>query len=60
MGKGGRGHRMPGSHDKDLLTEGLDLAVEASGVKLQPGKWVPTAFVNIQLFNKAGHRTPDG
>jgi hypothetical protein len=51
---------MPGSHDMDLLKEGVDLAVEASGVKLQPGKWVPTAFVDIRLFNKAGHRTPDG
>jgi hypothetical protein len=60
MRKGQRGHRMPGSRDRDLLKEGVDLAVEASGVKLQPGKWVPTAFVNVHLFNKAGHRTPDG
>ncbi|MBI4791732.1 MAG: hypothetical protein HY789_03130 [Deltaproteobacteria bacterium] len=58
--KGQRGHRMPGGSDPDLLREGIDLAVEAVGVKLQPGKWVPTAFVNVHLTNKAGHRTPDG
>jgi hypothetical protein len=60
MRKGQRGHRMPGSRNRDLLTEGLDLVVEASGLKLEPGRWVPTAFVNVHLFNKAGHRTPDG
>jgi hypothetical protein len=60
MRRGGRGHRMPGGSDADLLREGLDLAVEASGVKLQPGKWVPTVFVNVRLTNRAGHRTPDG
>lgn len=60
MRKGGRGHRMPGGSDPDLLRQGIDLAVEAVGVKLQPGKWIPTAFVNVHLVNRAGHRTPDG
>jgi Zn-finger protein len=58
--KGQRGHRMPGGSDPDLLREGIELTVEAIGLKLKPGKWVPTAFVNVQLINKAGHRTPDG
>jgi hypothetical protein len=54
------GHRMPGGHDVETVRDALDLEVDAIGVKLYPGRWVPTAVVNIGITNRAGHRTPDG
>lgn len=55
-----RGHRFPGAYDADILKDGIGLDVQAVGVKLSPGKWVPTAIVNIGITNQAGHRIPDG
>jgi hypothetical protein len=55
-----RGHRFPGAYDADILKDGISLDVQAMGVKLTPGKWMPTAIVNIGLRNQAGHRIPDG
>jgi hypothetical protein len=55
-----RGHRFPGAYDAEILQDGIGLDIQAVGVKLTPGKWVPTAIVNIGLRNQAGHRIPDG
>jgi hypothetical protein len=55
-----RGHRFPGAYDAEILKDGIGLDVQAVGVKLTPGKWVPTVIVNIGLTNQAGHRIPDG
>jgi hypothetical protein len=55
-----RGHRFPGAYEADIVKDGIGLDVEVAGVKLTPGKWIPTAVVNIGLINKAGHRIPDG
>jgi mono/diheme cytochrome c family protein len=55
-----RGHRFPGAYDAEILKDGIGLDVQAVGVNLTPGKWIPTAIVNIGLTNQAGHRIPDG
>jgi Cytochrome c554 and c-prime len=55
-----RGHRIPGGHQVEMVKEGIGIDVEAVGVKLLPGKWIPTAVVNVSLMNQAGHRIPDG
>jgi cytochrome c553 len=55
-----RGHRFPGAYEADILKDGIGLDIQATGVKLTPGKWIPTAVVNIGLRNQAGHRIPDG
>jgi hypothetical protein len=55
-----RGHRMPGSHELSMVKEGIRLDADLLGVRVQHGKWVPTAIVNVKLSNEAGHRTPDG
>jgi hypothetical protein len=55
----GRGHTFPGSYVPEMVQEGIGIEVYASGIKLQP-KGLPTAFINISLMNKAGHRIPDG
>ena len=55
-----KGHRMPGSHDPTLLKEALVLDASARGVRMQPGKWLPSAEVEVTLTDYAGHRTPDG
>jgi hypothetical protein len=60
MKKGNRGHKFPGAYDADMVREGVGIDVQATGVKMTPGTWTPTAFVNVGLTNKAGHRIPDG
>ncbi|MCM2359888.1 MAG: multiheme c-type cytochrome ExtKL [Geobacteraceae bacterium] len=56
----GRGHRMPGSHDPELVQEGLVLEASARGIRVQPKKWLPAAVLEVSVSNRAGHRTPDG
>ncbi len=60
MKAGNKGHRFPGAYDVEMVKEGIAVDVQAAGVKLTPGKWVPTAVVNVGLINNAGHRIPDG
>lgn len=55
-----RGHRIPGRHEAGMVRDGIGLDVEAVGIKLRPGQWVPTAVVKIGLNDLAGHRIPDG
>jgi hypothetical protein len=55
-----RGHRFPGARDADLLRDGLELQVKVAGLKAGEPPRVPTAFVEVQLASRAGHRTPDG
>jgi hypothetical protein len=56
----GRGHRFPGAYETDIVKDGIGLDFQAAAIRLHPGKWVPTAVVNIGLINNAGHRIPDG
>ncbi|HET6514605.1 MAG TPA: multiheme c-type cytochrome ExtKL [Thermodesulfovibrionales bacterium] len=60
MEKANRGHTFPGAYQVEIVREGIGLDVQAAGIRLHPGKWVPTAIVNVGLINKAGHRIPDG
>ena len=60
MKKKNRGHTFPGAYEVDIVREGIGLDVQAIGIKLHPGKWIPTAVVNVGLINRAGHRIPDG
>ncbi|HXX57954.1 MAG TPA: multiheme c-type cytochrome ExtKL [Thermodesulfovibrionales bacterium] len=60
MKKANRGHTFPGAYQLEIVKEGIGLDVQAAGIKLHPGKWIPTAVVNIGLINQAGHRIPDG
>lgn len=60
MKKAKRGHRFPGAYEAEIVKEGIGIDVQAMGVKMTPGKWVPTAVVNVSLVNLAGHRIPDG
>jgi hypothetical protein len=55
-----RGHRFPGAYEAGIVRDGIGLDFQAAGIRLHPGKWIPTAVVNIGLINKAGHRIPDG
>lgn len=56
----GRGHRFPGAYEAAIVKDGIGLDFQASAIKLHPGKWVPSAVVNVGLINNAGHRIPDG
>ncbi len=60
MKAGNKGHKFPGAYDVEMVKEGIAVDVQAAGVKLTPGKWAPTAVVNVGLINNAGHRIPDG
>lgn len=60
MKKANRGHTFPGAYQEDIVREGIGLDVQISKVKLHPGKWIPTAIVNVAIKNNAGHRIPDG
>lgn len=60
MKKANRGHKFPGAYEIEIVQEGIGLDVQAVGVKMTPGKWIPTAVVNVGLINNAGHRIPDG
>lgn len=60
MKAGNKGHKFPGAYNLEMVKEGIAVDVQAAGVKLTPGKWVPTAVVNVGLINNAGHRIPDG
>ena len=60
MREKGRGHRFPGAYDAEKVREGIGLEVQTTAFKSQPGKWIPTAVVNVGLTNNAGHRIPDG
>lgn len=69
MYKKDRGHTFPGGHDLDIVKEGVKLKAEIAGYRHLPGKvpgvkdakaWVPSAVVNAFVYNKAGHRVPDG
>lgn len=55
-----RGHKFPGAYETEIVKDGIGLDVQTAAIKLHPGKWIPTAVVNIGLINKAGHRIPDG
>lgn len=57
---GAKGHKFPGAYDVEMVREGIGIDVQAMGFKITPGKWVPTAAVNVGLINNAGHRIPDG
>jgi hypothetical protein len=56
----GRGHRFPGAYETDIVKDGIGLDLQATAIRLHPGKWLPTAVVNVGLINRAGHRIPDG
>jgi hypothetical protein len=60
----GRGHGMPGGRDLGLVREGIGFNVEIAKYLHLPGKgekkWTPSALVNVELENRAGHRVPDG
>lgn len=55
-----RGHTFPGAYEEDIVRDALDLDAQVVGLKLHPGKWVPTIIANVRLTNNAGHRIPDG
>ena len=55
-----RGHKFPGAYETEIVRDGIGIDVQASGIRLHPGKWIPTAVVNVGLINRAGHRIPDG
>jgi hypothetical protein len=59
-----RGHGMLGGRDLELVREGIGFTVEVSQYLHLPGKgeklWTPSALVNVELENRAGHRIPDG
>jgi hypothetical protein len=60
MRKAGRGHTFPGAYQLEIVKEGIGLDAQVAGIRLHPGKWIPTAVVNVGLINRAGHRIPDG
>ncbi len=64
MKEKGRGHRMLGGRDLELVREGIGFNVEVSKYQHLPGKgeerWTPSAVVGVELENRAGHRIPDG
>ncbi|MGE5894160.1 MAG: multiheme c-type cytochrome (seleno)protein ExtKL [bacterium] len=60
MKKKDRGHTFPGAYQAEIVKEGVEVDFQAMGIKLTPGKWIPTTIVDIGLSNKAGHRIPDG
>jgi len=60
MKKNNRGHTFPGAYQLDIAKEGLAFDAQITGIRLHPGKWIPTAIVTVGLTNKAGHRIPDG
>lgn len=60
MKKKERGHRFPGAYDPEIVREGIILDVQAAGIRLYPGKWIPAAIVSVGIINNAGHRIPDG
>ncbi len=60
MRKEKRGHTFPGAYDVEMVREGIGFEVQAAAVKTTPGTWVPTAVVEVELTNRAGHRIPDG
>jgi hypothetical protein len=64
MRQKGRGHRMMGGRDLALVKEGIGFNLEVSQYMHLPGKgedrWTPSAIVNVELENRAGHRIPDG
>ena len=55
-----RDHKFPGAYETEIVRDGIGIDVQASGIRLHPGKWIPTAVVNVGLINRAGHRIPDG
>lgn len=64
-----KGHLFPGGHDLDTVKEGLGFNVHINSYQhlpgqiknvKDPGKWVPSAVVNVFIENKTGHRVPDG
>lgn len=60
----GRGHAFPGGTNLDIVKEGIGFKAEITGYRHLPGKgekkWKPSALVNVELQNNAGHRIPDG
>jgi hypothetical protein len=55
-----RGHRMPGAYDPQMLADAIHLEAAARGIRVQPGKWLSAAVVEVNLTTRAGHRIPDG
>lgn len=69
MAAKGRGHRMPGGHDLEIVRDGLTLELEVAPYRHLPGQIpgvqdktssVPSALVTAFVGNRAGHRVPDG
>lgn len=60
----GRGHKMLGGRDLELVKEGIGFNAGFLRYSHLPGKgetrWTPSAIVNVELENRAGHRIPDG
>ncbi|MDA8168994.1 MAG: multiheme c-type cytochrome ExtKL [Nitrospiraceae bacterium] len=56
-----RGHTFPGAYVADIVKEGIEVTADATGYKHLTGtKWVPRIIVTADIYNKSGHRTPDG
>jgi len=64
MRAGGRGHRLLGGRDPAMVKQGIGFALDVRKYQHIPGKgeerWTPSAVVNVELENRAGHRIPDG
>lgn len=56
----GRGHTFPGAYEPEMVKAGIGIDLQATGVRVQPGKEIPAAVITIGLTNNAGHRIPDG
>jgi hypothetical protein len=56
-----RGHRFPGAYEADILRDGLDFEAEVTRYNHIVGKeWKPRIVATVNIYNKSGHRTPDG
>jgi hypothetical protein len=55
-------HLIPAYRDKAQAAKAVELVVETRSYQFLPkaGDWVPTAELTVKMFNKAGHRIPDG
>ncbi len=56
----GRGHRITGRHDVNMVRDGIAFEAKVIGIRQYPGRWIPTVVVSVSLGNRAGHRIPDG
>lgn len=60
--KDGHGHYMPGYREPGVARSAIDVEVTTKAYYFLPraGHRVPTAYVDIKMTNRAGHRIPDG